>query len=235
MTNDTQTRFYRGNSMGNIFHPGDRLRVIPIADGEIIPGDVIVFHKTHRLIPVLSKNGESTQPKSGSSIPQPNAGQALEQAEDVVVHRVIEIVETGVITRGDNNRHRDLVPVQWEQIFGKVETVESKGRGKPVTGGIFGLWRAKLHWAVLDLDYWVRRCFRQPYHILRRSRFAARLWQPTIHKIRLQTQNGAVVKYIYKQRTVAIWETRQQSFECHKPFDLVIPHPRNSKEDASLD
>jgi len=191
-------RFYRGNSMRGIFCLGDYLLIMPVSFADIYPGDVIVYR------------GTSEQ----------------ENVEDVA-HRVVAITENGLITRGDNNSRHDFTPVQCDQIIGKVVEMERRRRKQVVVGGAKGLRRAKLQWAILRLDRFVRRLFRFPYHLLRNSQIIPKLWRPFITEINLKTERGLLVKYIYKQRTVAIWDVSQHKFNCRKPFDLVIPPPED--------
>jgi hypothetical protein len=142
-----------------------------------------------------------------------------------IVHRIVSVTGAQLITRGDNNLRHDAIPVPVEQVVGKVEMVEDRGVLKPVIGGWKGLWKAKVRWAALRLDNWVRRIFLRPYRALRRSGLVARLWRPAIVRLSLQNENGPLVKYIHKRRTVAVWFPSQQRFVSYKPYDLVIPPP----------
>jgi signal peptidase I len=205
-TSMENTRYYRGNSMSGTFRLGDRLIVVPATSVDIMVGDIIVFYRTNHV-----------------------------DEKDEIVHRVVAINNREYFTRGDNNLFCDLNPVQLEQIIGKVVMVENGGRKQVVMGGAWGLRRAKLKWTTLRLNRFARRLFQLPYNLLRNSQILSKLWRPIIMKIRLQTEDGLMVKYIYKHRTVAIWDLTRQRFDCRKPFDLVIPPPQNSKENANLD
>jgi len=198
MAKEIIIRFYRGDSMRGTFRLGDRLLIEPVLFVDIYPGDVIVYRGTNE----------------------------QENVEDVA-HRVVAITENGLITRGDNNSRHDFTPVQCDQIIGKVVEMERRRRKQVVVGGAKGLRRAKLQWAILRLDRFVRRLFRFPYHLLRNSQIIPKLWRPFITEINLKTERGLLVKYIYKQRTVAIWDVSQHKFNCRKPFDLVIPPPED--------
>ena len=200
---DKATRFYRGDSMRSTFRTGDRLLLAPVFSfTEIKPGDVIVF---------CSKNSMNR--------------------EDNVVHRVVAIVDPGLITRGDNNLFYDPFPVQLDQIIGKVDFLEDRrGNRKNITGGATGLWFARLSWAFTSLNSWCRAILRKTYRIPSLSRLVIKLWNPKIVQISLQVEDGQLIKYLYKQHTVAVWDAKLQKFDCRKPFDLVIPSPlENSK------
>jgi signal peptidase I len=195
---DENFRFYRGDSMRGTFHLGDRLRITPVLFGSICPGDVIVYRRIDE-----------------------------QEAVVEVVHRVVAITAYGLSTRGDNNRRHDFSPVQRDQIIGKVIEMENRGCKRAVVGGVRGLRRAKLLWALMHVDIFVRQLFRPFYHLLRNSRIISRLWRPVITEVYLKTDRGSLVKYIYKQQTVATWDLSRKRFDCRKPFDLVIPPPED--------
>ena len=143
-----------------------------------------------------------------------------------IVHRIISNkAGQELITRGDNNRLNDPVPVRLDQIVGKVELAEQSGRTMPIIGGWRGLGLAKFRWAARRLDNSLRRFFWLPYQALRVSGLAGQFWRPKIIKLELKTKNGSLVKYIHNQHTIALWHPMQQRFECRKPYDLVIPKP----------
>lgn len=197
---DENVHFYRGQSMYGTFRQGDYLMVKSLLFADICPGDVIIFR---------GKNSH----------------------DDIVefVHRVVAITKDGLVARGDNNRYCDPLFIQPEQIIGKVETVKDRCSEKPVVGGVAGLQRARLRWRIIWLDWWFRKIFWKPYFVLRASGVVTWFWRPLISMMRLQTEHGLLVKYIYKQRTVAVWDASQKKFNCRKPFDLVIPHPESSQ------
>jgi len=191
-------RYYRGNSMRGTFQIGDRLLIKPVLIVDIIPGDIIVYQRPN--------NKENTEE---------------------MVHRVVALREGKLITRGDQNRTLDLTPVQSNQIIGKVIAKENRGYRQVVVGGEKGLQRAKLRWAILRLNRFAYRLFIFPYRLFRNSRFISMLWRPVTTKIHLKTEGGLVVKYIYKQKTIAIWEAASKRFNCRKPYDLVIFPPED--------
>ena len=191
-------RYYRGNSMHGTFFLGDRLLIEPVLFDDIHPGDIILYRRTD------------------------NAGNTEE-----LVHRVVVKGEGELITRGDQNRCNDISPVQSDQIIGKVVATVSGRYEQVVVGGSKGLQRAKLRWVRLRWHYIAYRLSLYPYHIFRSSRIIFKYWRPIITKIHLKTDRGPLVKYIYKQRTIAIWEASSRRFFCRRPFDLVIFPPED--------
>jgi hypothetical protein len=75
----------------------------------------------------------------------------------------------------------------------------------------------------------IRALFRKPYGLLKKSRLVAMVWRPKIIKMRIQMEQGPSIKYLYNMCTVAVWDPTRQHFNVVKPFDLVIPHPEESK------
>ena len=150
-----------------------------------------------------------------------------EQGGRYIVHRVLSTGKEGYITRGDNNRYNDARTVKPEQMIGRVEMEEEHGEINLVRGGLFGLRWMYFRKEIKGLVWWLRNIFGWPYRMLRISGLVARVWKPEITRIKLQTVDGSLVKYIFRNKTIALWDAHSNYFECQKPFDLIIPHPKN--------
>ena len=150
-----------------------------------------------------------------------------EQEGRTIVHRVVLVGENGYITRGDNNQFADTGVVSPDQLIGRVEINEHRDGITLVRGGRGGLWLARLGSITRRLEPGLRLVIGWPYRLLKASRFMARLWKPTIYMVHLKTDTGTIVKYIYRKKTVAVWDTDRGSFDCRMPFDLVISCPEN--------
>jgi hypothetical protein len=146
-----------------------------------------------------------------------------------VVHRIISVASAGLITRGDHNRLQDFSPITLAQVAGKVELVENKRGIRRVANGLWGLWLARIWQVVFGLDRLFRRIFWMPYNFIRERKLAAFLWRPDISTMQLQSEEGLLIKYLYKNRTVAVWDPARRRFSCRHPFDLIIPSPLNKK------
>jgi signal peptidase I len=142
-----------------------------------------------------------------------------------IVHRVLMVGKDGYITRGDNNLYNDARPVTREQMIGRVEMEEQRGEINLVRGGWFGLHLTHLSRVIRDLVWRLRNVFGWPYRMLKASGLVASVWRPEITRIKLRTVDGSLVKYIFRNKTVAMWDAHSNCFECRKPFDLIIPHP----------
>lgn len=154
--------------------------------------------------------------------------------ERFVVHRALALTPDGWLMRGDNNRLRDAAPVPLSRIVGRVELVEAGGNCRPVRGGGFGLWLARLRWGLYQPLQAVRRVIGLPYRTLR-GWLPARRWikarfEDELQTVRLETPAGAIVKTLWRGRVVARWQLETGRFECRKPFDLFIDAPDPEKE-----
>jgi len=157
---------------------------------------------------------------------QPGDVVVYEGEKGHIVHRVLSVKTEGYVTRGDNNRFADAVPIAHGRVIGRVEMADHQTKIAPVRSGWRGLWIARLGWFLREIDWRMRWAFGWPYRWLRSSRLMLRVWKPDIMRMRLQTENGPLVKYIYHQKTVAVWEPLRGRFECRKPFDLVLFAPK---------
>lgn len=150
-----------------------------------------------------------------------------------IVHRVVSLSDRGLITRGDNNRLTDLVPVLPEHLLGRVEMLEDHDRLLPVVGGRRGLWSARLGWGMGWLDRRLRHLFRKPYNLIRNCALIRQILQrwfsPYLKVMHLNTPDGPLVKTTFQDRTVALWRPQQGHFECRKPYDLFVPRPDGAK------
>jgi signal peptidase I len=142
-----------------------------------------------------------------------------------VVHRIVALTDKNFITQGDHSPLRDVVPIAFEQIIGKVDLVENKHGICRVPNGILGLSMAGAWRLMYILDHWFRHVFWMPYDSIREKRLTKRFWFPKIVKLRVQSEYGPLFKFIHRNRTVAVWDPSCRRFVCSKPFDLIIPHP----------
>lgn len=148
--------------------------------------------------------------------------------EKLIIHRVIAVGEQILTTRGDHNRNIDK-PFLQGQVVGRVEFVETQRGLRRVHNGVKGLWWARLLWLRQEIDRSLRRLLRRPYTFIRQRRLVAFLWQPAVTQVCFKTDEGVLIKYLYKGRTVAVWASATGKFVCRNPFDLFIFPPDDSK------
>jgi hypothetical protein len=201
---ETQTlpqRFlYRGISMRLLFSPGDSLEVTPVSLDQIRVGDVIIFRNIN-----ASEEGNWT------------------------VHRVIVHLRDGLVTQGDNNLRSDINRVTADNLVGVVRTYERNGRIRHVRGGRGGLFYSRSMRRLRWLVRYVMGLGRYPYRWLRGSGLVRRFWRPNLVRVQIETEQGTLVKYIHRRRTVATWHSERNVFSVHKPYDLVISPPEKDQ------
>lgn len=214
-------RFYRGCSMSGTFRPGECLIMKPVILSEVRPGDVVVFRRLNH----QELTGGDCQADEDRLVGELH-GMEESQQVDELVHRVVAIRPGGLVTRGDNNTCSDAELVTADNLVGRVTHLERGRKLRPVHGGWAGLLRA---WLLRAWKYhiWkhIARIGYGPYHWLCDSGWVSRFWHPSIVKVRLAGEDGPLVKYIFRGRTVARWWPLRDRFECQKPYDLVLRHP----------
>lgn len=139
----------------------------------------------------------------------------------LVAHRIYARTEMALVTRGDFLPSPDSVLVYAHNLIGRVHLVQRNGTTRRVVRGCTGrLWRAYLCCRRLVLELG-----RLPYRMLNTSGIVRRLWHPHVTRVYLSTDRGFLIKYVYKQKTVASWAPKENRFQCRKPFDLVLASP----------
>jgi hypothetical protein len=147
-----------------------------------------------------------------------------------IVHRVIAVAARGLVTRGDNNGHPDDGLVSPEDLVGIVTGIKRGRKLYAIKGGRPGLLRSNIGfmWNRLRRLVIFAGCY--PYRWLVRKHWIKRFWRPALVKIRIETEHGPLIKYMFGRRTVARWWPTRHYFECRKPFDLIISNPEKNKQ-----
>jgi len=182
--------------MANTFKPGDYLILVTTTIAEIRPGDIVVFHDNEHL--------DNTSE---------------------LVHRIVMVRPNGLVAKGDNNTFPDKLLVTNDNLIGRVTMYHRNGKNRVVLRGQLGL----LYLRVLRVQHvlldFLKKQGGSIYPWLRNSNLLAYIWKPIINEVSLITEEGQLVKYICKGKTVGQWWPEKKRFECKKPYDLVIPHP----------
>lgn len=221
--NPFPTHIYTGQSMAPLFRPGDGLRIVAVAFGQVRPGDVIVFYPPPNALTGSEDTG-STVPSRPDRTTAPWPPSATEGSRRIV-HRVVAVAPEGLVTRGDANLCPDEGFVIPDQLEGRVVALERDGHTRPVTGGRAGLLRAALARLRMRVTRTARRIASVPYGLLRASRIVRRIWHPSLRTLTVATPQGPCMKTLHGHRTVARWWPATGRFECVKPYDLVIERP----------
>jgi len=192
--NEPPNLFYRGSSMKGTFKPGDRLTIEAIPFSRIHKGDLIIFRKTI--------NGKT----------------------EFVVHRVKGISPNGLVMRGDNARFNDQKLVEKEGVIGKVVAYDRNTKCKSVHNGLLGRVRALFLHTRFNFKQNLKSLLRKPYRALNQSGVVAKIWRPDIQVLYFDTHFGPLIKYIHRNRTVALYWVEERKWSFHFPFSLMI-HP----------
>jgi len=187
--------------MEGTFRFGDLLILERGLLSHIRPGDVVVYR-------VLFQNGEGE-----------------------IVHRVIDTLPGGLVVQGDNNPVPDNTRVTEKNLVGRVSHRQRDGKRSRLRGGRAALMRVHIRQHVLRV-MWRTFCSmgRKYYGWLRKNGLIARLWRPSIVKVRLLTQSGLLIKYVSRDRTVAFHWVKKGQFKCRKPYDLVMRRYRTQEK-----
>jgi len=150
---------------------------------------------------------------------------AFDSGGKIVVHRIVERMDTGFATRGDGNGSRDSAPLTADRLVGKVMERERKGVRKTVTGGARGRRRALVLQAAVRIRLiFVSRLARLSRMVLAR-RMVSLCWRPSLICVRFISPTGSVTKFIHRGRTVASWKPHACQWECRMPYDLILSPP----------
>jgi signal peptidase I len=191
---------FNGTSMAPLLKPGDMLCARRFVFGNIHSGDVVII----------------------------DWGNDKNHCE-YVVHRVISVKQDYLITQGDNNLNQDTKVVKIENLVGLVTAFGRQNHVHSVRGGFLGFFYARLVFFRNFIWMLIKRIGWQVYSRIRQNGLVARFWRPSISRIHLATENGPLVKYRYRKKTVARWWPQLKRFDVVKPFDLVISNPDESK------
>lgn len=193
----TARRIYMGQSMAGTFAFGDLLIIEEVHSSTVRSGDILVFRRSVR-----------------------------KGLNDEVVHRVIGSTPDGFVVQGDNNQQPDETLVTEKNLVGRVTHVDRAGKRHRIrcklSGRLFAYFFHGWQHVRRIISRFVRVIGRRSYCWLRESGLIARLWQPTVVKVRLVTPGGPVIKYIWRNRTVAYHRLKGGRFKCRKPYDLVM-------------
>jgi hypothetical protein len=185
--------FYQGLSMAGTFKNGAYLRIQKTFINDLRRGDIVVIKNR-------KSNGDESQ----------------------YVHRIINITALIIHSRGDNSKAADDQNVSVENLIGKVTHYERNGRIHKVWNGRLGMIRARVLHGRLHIIRAIKFIFRKPYRMLKKTGIISKLWQPEIETIYFETQDGPLVKYIHKGRTVASCWLDSNRWWFRRPYDFVI-------------
>ena len=201
----TEVRYYRGHSMGRGFALGDRLEIEAVSTRDLRVGDVVVFRRS-----------------------------LADGTANDVIHRVVEVTGTTVVTRGDANPASDPEAVSDEVLVGRVLSVRSPGGRRFVAKGPAGALASFRIRIGIRLRRSVAKALHGPYRALRASGLVKGLWNASFLEMSVTTARGRAIRFVRNGRTVATWWPDLDLFACRRPYDLVL-RPRIEGRHAHRD
>jgi hypothetical protein len=186
--------------MTGTFAHSDRLKIQKCSLKCLMPGDVIVFSQLNNSI------------------------------KTDLVHRIMRRSMDSLVTRGDNNPKNDDEPVLEANLLGKVTHYERNGKAHRVWNGRLGMLRARFLHGKLNVIRILKFLLKKPYRTVKKWGVLQRLWQPEIETLHFETQEGPLVKYVHKGRTVACCWTASNRWWFKRPYDFILD-PRIKKQE----
>lgn len=120
----------------------------------------------------------------------------------IISHRIVNIKGKKFFTQGDNNKNPDMISVKTNNLIGKVTACERNGKRHRVIGGMSGLIKARIWFFFRHSAYLF---FNRMKWILSTKIISDRLsrfWKHRIQKIKINTKEGPVIKWIFRNRTL---------------------------------
>ena len=141
-----------------------------------------------------------------------------------VVHRVVEINEVGIITRGDNNNTNDSLILKSEDIIGRVVSAKRRNKTFRVHGGKTGvLLSIKLRVRKL-LANGISSALRPAYHWLISAGLFHR-WLSPLVKMKIlyfHRPNGTEMQLLLGRRVIGRRMPGTNKWRITRPFRLFI-------------
>jgi signal peptidase I len=162
--------------MKGTFRKGDLLVLEPCLKEKLHKGDIIAFRNTREI-----------------------------KDNEMIVHRIIRIDKGYLFTRGDNNKRPDIIPVSNSALVGKVISYERNGKNYRAIGGLTGLISARIFYFFRRTIYWFLIKIRWLLPINLIGNMLNKLWKYRIKKIKLSTKDGPIIKWVFRNRTIAHW------------------------------
>ncbi len=153
----------------------------------------------------------------------------------LVAHRVRRCTGGGFVTKGDQ-ANKDDGSIPTDDLVGRVEWVWRDGRVQRVWRG-----RAGRLWAnLVRLRHVLFRLLAVPARLLRASGLVRFLWRPDVVLVHLMGEEGRLIKYVHRGRTVAWWRPGGGHFRARFPYGLVLtppavpPHASHESHDIGI-
>lgn len=149
--------------------------------------------------------------------PHPEAG-------NNVVHRVVAVGSQGVRTRGDNNINLDPWVLHPEDIVGRVESAQRKGRRLPIHSGLTGVIIVFALWPVTKILVTVSRILHPVYHWFSNSGIFKRYMRflPETRVLSFNKSVGTELQLLMGNRVIGRRVPGSHKWQIVRPFRLFV-------------
>lgn len=144
--------------------------------------------------------------------------------EKNIVHRVVSINNSVIITRGDNNNHADSGSLIPEDIIGKVIIAERDAKKRSVPGGMPGFIRSEIIRYTRRINKNIIKILRPFYHFIAQTSFLKQ-WFSGKAKIRIisfRKPSGNELLLLMGSYLIGRLAPGSKNWWIRKPFRLFL-------------
>lgn len=141
-----------------------------------------------------------------------------------IVHRVIRVTATGIVTCGDNNRLADPWSLRSENILGRVVAAQRGSGRRPICGGHKGMLWVWLLARQRALQKIALPRLKPIYRRLAASGMVYYLTPQCMHPslIYFAAGNGRQMQLLWRKRVVGTYDHMSSAWQIQFPFRLFI-------------
>jgi signal peptidase I len=139
-----------------------------------------------------------------------------------IVHRIVQISEAGIRTRGDNNNLIDPWLLRAEEIVGRAVAINRKGKNRSLAGGKTGLVVAQFLWLRRWLLAGLRARLQPGYRRLAATGLFYGWLKPPPQAVWFHRDHGPEVQLIWRRRLIGRWPAKSATWEIRPPYRLFL-------------
>jgi signal peptidase I len=149
-------------------------------------------------------------------------------SEKLVIHRISHISADSVGTRGDGSLNEDGWTLTGNDILGRVEFKERKGRRVPVRGGSQGSYYAAFLHLLLQMQFFAHKIMETPYRICASSPLFSTVFP--LHRqtriVAFRRNGGDELQLMLGKRVIGRMNRENGTWDIKPPFRLFIDENR---------
>ncbi len=159
-----------------------------------------------------------------------------ETREDTIVHRIIEVKDSKIRTKGDSNANPDPYTIDRINVIGRVCESHRDGRMRRIYGGLLGVAEMHLVKVRRPVMRFISRLLHCVYHGLSRSGIFIKLL-PKVKRIELavfERKNNKYPKLIFSGRKIGMYDPVMKGWKIRRPYRLFVNESRLPGFERSL-